>query len=53
MLGLAAANEREDLEVEGIDISPAAVAIAQRLTRAAGLEDRVTSRVGDALENSG
>lgn len=44
-----AATERPDLSVRGLDISPPAVAIANRIARAAGVEERVRFEIADAL----
>ena len=53
-IALAIAHERPDLSVEGIDLSPAALAIATENAQRLGLADRVTLRQGDlfALEGS-
>jgi SAM-dependent methyltransferase len=57
VLSLLAAEERPDLRLEGIDISPPAVAVANRLLKASGHADRVKFAVEDALaldrENKG
>jgi 2-polyprenyl-3-methyl-5-hydroxy-6-metoxy-1,4-benzoquinol methylase len=50
VLGLLAAEERADIRVEGIDISPPAIAVANRLLKASGHADRVTFGVKNALE---
>jgi 2-polyprenyl-3-methyl-5-hydroxy-6-metoxy-1,4-benzoquinol methylase len=50
VLGLLAAEERGDIRVEGIDISPPAVAVANRILHASGHADRVTFEVKNALE---
>lgn len=50
VLGLLAAEERHDIELEGIDISPPAVAVAKRLLAVSGHARRVTFDVKDALE---
>jgi 2-polyprenyl-3-methyl-5-hydroxy-6-metoxy-1,4-benzoquinol methylase len=50
VLGLLAAEERGDIRVEGIDISPPAVAVANRILHASGHGDRVTFEVKNALE---
>jgi 2-polyprenyl-3-methyl-5-hydroxy-6-metoxy-1,4-benzoquinol methylase len=49
VLSLLAAEERKDLRLEGLDISPAAVAIANRLLGVSGHLDRVKFEVKDAL----
>ena len=49
VLSLLAAEERSDLRVEGIDISPPAVEVANRLLNASGHTGRVRFRVEDAL----
>ena len=50
VLSLLAANERPDIQIEGSDISPPAVAVANRLLAASGLAGRVRFAVKDALE---
>ena len=50
VLGLLAAEERPDIRLEGIDISPPAVAVASRLLAVSGHGDRVRFDVRDALE---
>lgn len=54
-IALAIAHERPDLAVEGIDLSPAALAIATENAQTLGVAARVTLRQGDlfALEGSG
>jgi 2-polyprenyl-3-methyl-5-hydroxy-6-metoxy-1,4-benzoquinol methylase len=49
VLSLLAAEERADLRLEGLDISPPAVAVAHRLLAASGHADRVKFEVKDAL----
>ena len=49
VLSLLAAEERLDIRVEGVDISPPAVAIANRLLKVSGHSGRVRFAVGDAL----
>jgi 2-polyprenyl-3-methyl-5-hydroxy-6-metoxy-1,4-benzoquinol methylase len=49
-LGLLALEEREDLRVEGVDLSPAAIEIAMRLRQASGHGARSTLGVMDALD---
>lgn len=53
-IALAMAHERQDCEVEGLDLSPAALAIANENARLLGLATRVTFRQGDlfALDGS-
>ena len=50
MLSLLAAETRPDLQLEGSDISPPAVAVANRLLGVSGHGDRVTFEVKDALK---
>ena len=45
-----AAEERPDIRLEGIDISPPAVAVANRLLAVSGHSPRVRFEVKDALE---
>jgi SAM-dependent methyltransferase len=52
VLSLLAAEERPDLQIEGTDISPPAVAVANRLLAVSGHAGRVRFEVKDAL-NSG
>ena len=52
VLGLMAAQTRPDISVKGFDISPPAVAVANRLRCASGLSENVTFEVKDALELS-
>jgi 2-polyprenyl-3-methyl-5-hydroxy-6-metoxy-1,4-benzoquinol methylase len=49
VLSLLAAEERPDLRLEGIDISPPAVAVANRLLEASGHAGRIKFAVEDAL----
>jgi 2-polyprenyl-3-methyl-5-hydroxy-6-metoxy-1,4-benzoquinol methylase len=51
VLSLLAAEERPDIRVTGLDISPPAVAVAKRLLAASGHADRVSFAVADALSN--
>jgi release factor glutamine methyltransferase len=53
-IALAIAHERPDLQVEGIDLSPAALAIAAENAQLLGLAARVSLRQGDlfALDGS-
>lgn len=50
VFGLLAAEERADIRVEGVDISPPAVAVANRILQASGHAGRVTFKVKNALE---
>jgi 2-polyprenyl-3-methyl-5-hydroxy-6-metoxy-1,4-benzoquinol methylase len=49
VLSLLAAEERTDLRLEGVDISPPAVAVANRLLAVSGHASRVKFEVKDAL----
>lgn len=49
VMGLLAAHHRSDLRVDGYDISPPAVRIAEKLTAASGLGERANFEVKDAL----
>ncbi|HTW57390.1 MAG TPA: class I SAM-dependent methyltransferase [Terriglobales bacterium] len=49
VLSLLAAEERPDLQIEGTDISPPAIAVANRLLAASGHSGRVKFTVKDAL----
>ena len=49
VLSLLAAQERTDLHLEGLDISPPAVAVANRLLAVSGHASRVKFEVKDAL----
>jgi SAM-dependent methyltransferase len=49
VLSLLAAEERSDIHIEGTDISPPAVAVANRLLTVSGHADRVKFTVKDAL----
>jgi SAM-dependent methyltransferase len=49
VLSLLAAEERSDIQVEGTDISPPAIAVANRLLAVSGHADRVRFSVQDAL----
>jgi len=51
VLSLLAAEERPDLQIEGTDISPPAVAVANRLLGVSGHVGRVRFAVKDALNN--
>jgi 2-polyprenyl-3-methyl-5-hydroxy-6-metoxy-1,4-benzoquinol methylase len=50
VLSLLAAETRPDIHLEGSDISPPAVAVANRLLKASGHGHRVTFEVKDALK---
>ena len=49
VLSLLAAEERPDIQIEGTDISPPAVAVANRLLAVSGHAGRVKFTVKDAL----
>lgn len=53
VLSLLAAEERPDLQIEGTDISPPAVAVANRLLAVSGHAGRVRFAVKDALKTDG
>jgi 2-polyprenyl-3-methyl-5-hydroxy-6-metoxy-1,4-benzoquinol methylase len=53
VLSLLAAEERSDIQIEGTDISPPAVAVANRLLAVSGHTDRVRFTVKDALSANG
>jgi len=53
VLSLLAAEERPDLQFEGSDISPPAIAVANRLLGVSGHADRVRFEVKDALKIEG
>jgi len=53
VLSLLAAEERPDLRFEGSDISPPAIAVANRLLGVSGHSDRVRFEVKDALKIDG
>jgi 2-polyprenyl-3-methyl-5-hydroxy-6-metoxy-1,4-benzoquinol methylase len=53
VLSLLAAEERPDLRIEGFDISPPAIAVANRLLAASGHGGRVSFAVKDALKTEG
>jgi 2-polyprenyl-3-methyl-5-hydroxy-6-metoxy-1,4-benzoquinol methylase len=53
VLSLLAAEERPDIQIEGVDISPPAVAVANRLLAVSGHGDRVRFAVKDALSEDG
>jgi hypothetical protein len=50
VLGLLAAEERSDIRVDGFDISPPAVAVANRLLAVSGHSSRVNFAVRDAIQ---
>jgi SAM-dependent methyltransferase len=50
VLSLLAAEERPDMTVEGVDISPPAIAVANRLLAVSGHAGRVSFSVKDALK---
>jgi SAM-dependent methyltransferase len=49
VMGLLAAETRPDIQVDGFDISPPAVAVSNRLREVSGHADHVTFQVKDAL----
>lgn len=53
VLSLLAAEERPDLQVEGVDISPPAIAVADRLLKVSGHSGRVKFATRDALQTNG
>jgi Methyltransferase domain len=53
VLSLLAAEERPDLQIEGTDISPPAIAVANRLLGVSGHAGRVRFTVKDALNGNG
>jgi 2-polyprenyl-3-methyl-5-hydroxy-6-metoxy-1,4-benzoquinol methylase len=53
VLSLLAAEERPDIRVEGVDISPPAVAVANRLLSVSGHAGRVKFAARDALQTTG
>jgi 2-polyprenyl-3-methyl-5-hydroxy-6-metoxy-1,4-benzoquinol methylase len=53
VLSLLAAEERPDIQVEGVDISPPAIAVADRLLNVSGLSSRVKFATKDALQANG
>ena len=50
VLSLLAAEERPDIQIEGVDISPPAIAVANRLLAVSGHAGRVRFAVKDALK---
>lgn len=53
VLSLLAAEERPDIQVEGSDISPPAIAVANRLLKVSGHSGRVSFSTKDALQYDG
>jgi 2-polyprenyl-3-methyl-5-hydroxy-6-metoxy-1,4-benzoquinol methylase len=53
VLSLLAAEERPDLQIEGLDISPPAIAVAERLLKVSGHSESVQFGTRDALEANG
>lgn len=53
VLSLLAAEERPDIQVEGVDISPPAIAVADRLLNVSGHSGRVKFATRDALQTNG
>lgn len=53
VLSLLAAEERPDIHLKGLDISPPAVSVANRLRAVCGHADRVTFEVKDVLSGCG
>jgi hypothetical protein len=53
VLSLLAAEERPDMQIEGVDISPPAIAVANRLLAVSGHGGRVSFAVKDALKTDG
>lgn len=53
VLSLLAAEERPDIQIEGVDISPPAVTVANRLLAVSGHAGRVRFAVKDALKTDG
>lgn len=53
VLSLLAAEDRPDLQIEGSDISPPAIAVANRLLVVSGHSGRVKFSVKDALNGNG
>jgi 2-polyprenyl-3-methyl-5-hydroxy-6-metoxy-1,4-benzoquinol methylase len=52
VLSLLAAEERPDIQVEGVDISPPAIAVAERLLNVSAHSGRVKFAVKDALQTN-
>ncbi len=53
VLSLLAAEERPDIRIEGVDISPPAVAVANRLLAVSGHGGRVSFEIKDVLKTDG
>jgi 2-polyprenyl-3-methyl-5-hydroxy-6-metoxy-1,4-benzoquinol methylase len=53
VLSLLAAEERPDIQVEGLDISPPAIAVAERLLKVSGHSGNVKFGTKDALQANG
>lgn len=53
VLSLLAAEDRPDIQIEGSDISPPAIAVANRLLAVSGHSERVRFTVEDALNGDG
>jgi 2-polyprenyl-3-methyl-5-hydroxy-6-metoxy-1,4-benzoquinol methylase len=53
VLSLLAAEERPDIRIEGVDISPPAVAVANRLLAVSGHGGRVSFAIKDVLKTDG
>jgi SAM-dependent methyltransferase len=53
VLSLLAAEERPDIQVEGLDLSPPAIAVANRLLSVSGHSSRVRFAAKDALQTDG
>ena len=53
VLSLLAAEERPDLQIEGLDISPPAIAVAERLLQVSGHSGNVKFATKDALQANG
>ncbi|MFZ0505412.1 MAG: class I SAM-dependent methyltransferase [Chthoniobacterales bacterium] len=53
VLSLLAAEERPDIQVEGVDISPPAIAVAERLLQVSGHSASVKFATRDALQTNG
>jgi 2-polyprenyl-3-methyl-5-hydroxy-6-metoxy-1,4-benzoquinol methylase len=53
VLSLLAAEERPDIQIEGVDISPPAIKVANRLLAVSGHSGRVRFTVRDALQRDG
>ncbi len=53
VLSLLAAEERPDIHIEGLDISPPAIAVAERLLKVSGHSGNVKFATKDALQANG